>query len=334
MWNLNEIEYTDPTFQAYRITDNDVNPHPPTFNIFGTVTGPSRVTPQPTAPDLLQYVCWPSAFGTAFEYTVNPNRDITTVASDCQSGAGGGDTALNYFFGHDSANAMVIPMGSSTNVSTSLFLTPTVSSSPHFGCITRPARFWFTHQESSDPSCATLRAAIDASCGTLDLGFMVLPTGYEDNSNVKDSEDAMIEALGLYWKSDNYTGEIGGTQNIKARASTLCNRRKKLAVELAAAIANTQLLGTDPSTCGYVNAGTNVNFDANLVDEARSTAAGVDPVAIVTMTALLHLFNNSGLLNDFPSGLVDCTPTSTKSSSLLPAIQRQRLCVRVSIIVV
>jgi len=325
--DLDEIEYTDPTFQAYRITDNDVNPHPPTFNIFGTVTGPSRVTPLPTQPDLLQYVCWPSAFGSAFEYTITPGRDITTVASDCQSGSGGGDTALNYFFGHDSAHALVIPSGSSTNVSASLFLTATVASSPHFGCITRPARFWFTHQESSDPTCATLRAAIDATCGTLDLGFIVLPTGFRNNDNVKDSEDAMMEALGLYWRSANLTGEIGGTQSSKSRASTLCNRRKKLAVELAAAIANTQLLSTDPSSCTYVNARTNVNFDANLVDEARSTAAGVDPDKIVAMTALLHLFNNSGLANDFPSGLVECSPTKTKTlKSLARDPTTQLLC--------
>jgi hypothetical protein len=129
---------------------------------------------------------------------------------------------------------------------------------------------------------------------------------------VKDSEDAMIEALGLYWRSANLTGEIGGTQNSKSKASSLCNRRKKLAVELTAAIANTQLLGSDPSTCTYVNAGTNVNFAADLVDQARSAAAGVDPTAIVAMTALLHLFNNAGLSNNFPSGLIECSPTSRK----------------------
>ena len=311
-----ESEFDGPTYQAYRMVDNDVNPHPPTFNIFATVAGPNTVVPTPTAPDVLQYICWPSAFGSAFEYTVTPGRDIATAASDCQSGTGGGDTAVNYFFGHDAAHALTISSGGSVTVSASLFLTPSAAS-PNFGCITRPARFWFTHQESSDPACATLRKAIDADCAVLDLGFMTLPSGFRNNDNVKDSEDAMMEALGLYWRSVNLTGEIGGSQSSKSKASSVCSRRKKLAAELIAAVANTHLLSTDPSSCTYMNAGTNVNFDADLVDQARSAAAGADPAKMVAMTALLHLFNSSGQANNFPAGIVECSPTPTKTLKAL-----------------
>jgi hypothetical protein len=305
-----EVDFTNSTFEAYRIVDNDVNPHPPTFNIFGTITGPNTITPLPSPPDLLQYVCWPSASGTAFEYTVNPLRDIATTASDCQSGAGGGDTAVSYFFGHNRNSGLIIPAGASTTISASLFLTPVnaVSNAP---CVTRPARFWFTHQESTDPTCATLRSAIDANCGGLDLGFLSLPNGFQDGTNVRDAEDAMIEALGLYWKSSNVTGEIGGTQSSKSKASALCVKRKELAVELIAAIANVQLLGTDPSQCSFVNAGTNVFFGTDLLDQARITAAGADVTAIVSMTALLHLFNNGGQVGDFPPGVVECSPTKS-----------------------
>jgi hypothetical protein len=177
---------------------------------------------------------------------------------------------------------------------------------------TRSARFWFTHDESSDPTCATLRRAIDANCGGLDLGFMQLPSGFRNNDNVKDGEDAMMEALGLYWKGVKRTGEIGGTQNAKARASALCQKRKQLAVELIAAIANTELLGAIPSQSSYVNAGTNVFFASDLTDQAISVADGPDTAAIVSMTALLRLFNSSGAANNFPSGIVECSVTSPK----------------------
>ncbi|HUI05394.1 MAG TPA: choice-of-anchor L domain-containing protein [Verrucomicrobiae bacterium] len=184
---------------------------------------------------------------------------------------------------------------------------------------TRPARFWFTHHESSDPECATLRRAIDANCGGLDLGFVDLPNGYRNNDDVKDSEDAMMEALGFYWKSHTVTGEIGGTQSARSRASSLCEKRKNLAVQLIAAIANVQLLGAVPSQSSYVNAHTNVFFATDLIDQARAAAAGQDRAAIASMTALLRLFNKSGQTYNYPSGVVECSPTRT---SRLKALAR------------
>jgi len=302
-----ETQFSEPTFTSYRMVDNDGNPHPPTFNIFGTVVGPSTVVPLPTAPDLLQYVCWPRAFPTAFDYTIDPTLDIATVNSTCTPN--GGDCAVSYFFGHNINTALTIGPAASASVSASLFLTP-ISTSNNVGYISRPSRFWFTHQENSDTNCATLRSAVAASCQVLDLGFVTLPNGFANGDNVEDGEDAMLEALGFYWKSTKYTGEIGGTQSSKSKSSSVCVQRKKLAVELIAAIANTQLFGTLPQQVSYVNARTNVFFAANLLDQARATASGADVAAMASMTALLQKFNNGGETNNFPVGITECSPTS------------------------
>jgi RHS repeat-associated protein len=119
---VHEAEFSAPRFVQYRVEDNDENPSPPTLFIFGTATGPATVTPTP--PDLLQYACWPDAFDTAFEYVVDPRRDIATTASasDCR-GFAGGDVAVHYFFGPDEASAITIPPGGMHVVSASLFLT-------------------------------------------------------------------------------------------------------------------------------------------------------------------------------------------------------------------
>ncbi len=118
---VNETEFAPPTFVQYRIVDNDINPTPPTFFIFGTATGPSGLLPPPTAPAVLQYVCWPSAVSTAFDYTVNPSLDIATTASSCR-GSAGGDTAVHYFFGANQASPIAIPPGGEVTVSASIFL--------------------------------------------------------------------------------------------------------------------------------------------------------------------------------------------------------------------
>jgi hypothetical protein len=109
----NETQFLPPAFESYRMEDNNP-PNAPTFDVFGTVTGPASVTPTPTAPDLLQYVSWPKAVGTAFDYTVNPALDIASPEGD--------DSAVLYFFGHNSGAAISIPAGETRTVSASLFL--------------------------------------------------------------------------------------------------------------------------------------------------------------------------------------------------------------------
>jgi hypothetical protein len=110
---VTEAEFRPPTFGAFRIEDNGVNPSPPTFNVFGTVSGPPTIVPSPTTPDLLQFVCWVSAVGEAFEYTVNPSLDCST---------GGRDSAVLYFFGSDQMRAVSIGPGETRSFSASLFL--------------------------------------------------------------------------------------------------------------------------------------------------------------------------------------------------------------------
>jgi hypothetical protein len=118
-----EGEFLAPRFESFRATDNDVNPAPPTYDVFGTVTGPAGVLPPPTAPDLLQYVAWDSAFGTAFDYTVDAARVVAISGQ-------GNDSAVLYFFGHDSASAITIPASGQATVSASLFAQPSRSSAP------------------------------------------------------------------------------------------------------------------------------------------------------------------------------------------------------------
>ncbi len=181
---------------------------------------------------------------------------------------------------------------------------------------TRNSRFWFTHATSADPTCATLSNAIakiiNVNCSVVPLGFLDLPQGFRNSDNVKDAADATIEALGLYWRSIKRTGEVGGTQSQKSPASGVCSDRKRLAVELIAAMANADYLGTDPSGQSYINAGTNTTFPSDLITQAQTVAAGEDLSALVSMTALLKKFNGSGLTNDLPTGIVECSAVSTK----------------------
>jgi hypothetical protein len=179
--------------------------------------------------------------------------------------------------------------------------------------VTRTSRFWFTHGFSSDTNCATLLNAITFGGGVLDLGFVTLPTANRNSDNVIDATDAFIEALGFYWKATARTGEPDGSQSQKLKSSALCIARKQLAVELIAAMANTTLLGTFPPSATYVNAGTVTNFPANLISQARETAAGFDVTAIRSMTAFLKKFNSSGQTNNLPAGLVECSPQTSRT---------------------
>jgi len=187
-------------------------------------------------------------------------------------------------------------------------------------CITRNAQFWFTHAYGTGagtncPSwCADLLDAIKINGAVVDLGFVRLPTGYHDSGSVLlDGTNALIEALGFYWKSAGRTGENDGTQNQKLPVSALCKQRKLLAIELIAATANVRLLGTQPSNCTYVvNGGTTTSSPADLLAQARQVAGGADPVACQTMTLLLRRFNNRGVTNNFVGNLAECSPVAAK----------------------
>lgn len=189
----------------------------------------------------------------------------------------------------------------------------------HTLCITRNARYWLTHPNSDDPTCVTLLRAIDAASSNLCLGYLNLPVDFRNSDNVKDSKDALIEALGLYWQSSRKTGEERGTQSAGLPISALGRERKRLAVELIAAEANNTLLGTHPTNCTFVSGGVVSNFPADLIERASDAAAGEDIAAIRAKRTLLHQFNSAGLTNAFPAGFTECSPASLK---LLRSVSR------------
>ena len=176
----------------------------------------------------------------------------------------------------------------------------------HPGCITRDARYWFSHVAGSESNCASLLNAITANGDVLAIGFEGLPQDFRNADNVKDAVDTVIEALGFYWRSPSKTGEDGGTQGQKLRGSKLCKERKRMVPELIAAIANNVLLGTAPLNCTYNNGGTTTNFPEDLIEQAGLASASTDVTQIRTLGALLRKFNSSGLTNDFALGLFEC----------------------------
>jgi hypothetical protein len=179
-------------------------------------------------------------------------------------------------------------------------------------CITRPARFWLTHPFGTELGtdcygpCVNLLDAIRINGNVLNLGFITSPTTYYTGSSLT-STDALIEALGVYWRSTSRTGDDNGLQNAKLSASLLCRARKLLATEWIAAIANVKLLGAAPSNCTYVTGSTMTNFPADLLSRASAVAAGEDVAACLAMRDLLQKFNLSGITNSFPSDLYECS---------------------------
>lgn len=113
-----ETAYQQPTFESFKIVDNDKNATPPTFNVFGSVTGPTTITPTPTPPDLLQFVDWEDAYLTPFSYTINPSRTITLGEKVTN------DSAALLFFGGDSPRSLNIAPGQTVTVSAAIFATP------------------------------------------------------------------------------------------------------------------------------------------------------------------------------------------------------------------
>jgi hypothetical protein len=195
-------------------------------------------------------------------------------------------------------------------------------------CITRNTRYWFTHPDDpanpGNPNAATLRnamiRALSAACATLDLGFITLPTQYWNQDNVKNGEDAVWDAMGLYWKNKDRTGERSGMQDQKQRGSALCRARKVLSQELLAAIANVAVLGTDPSRCTYpvnVNGQTVLtNFPPDLLEQAQFVNSREGTKDILAMRKLLKAFNQSGALNNFSQGYYEVSEDIPKSKQI------------------
>ena len=110
-----EMQFAPPTFEFFRIEDNDVNDHPPTFDVLGTANGPSSLSPRPTPPTLLQYNGWSDSFSRPFAYTQSGGTVATSGATN--------DSASNVYWGDQSGNALTLGAGQSKTVSFSLFAT-------------------------------------------------------------------------------------------------------------------------------------------------------------------------------------------------------------------
>jgi hypothetical protein len=110
-WIDVEAEWASPAFEQFETTDD---PASPVLLIFGTVTGPATLTPLPTSPDLLQFASWGSIYGRAFDYTPTGQ----TVAGS------GEDSAVGYYWGDNSSNAITLDAGQGVTVTQYLYATP------------------------------------------------------------------------------------------------------------------------------------------------------------------------------------------------------------------
>ncbi|HEY2896465.1 MAG TPA: hypothetical protein VGJ12_04955, partial [Gemmatimonadaceae bacterium] len=110
---LTEKSFEPPTFGFYRIQDNNGNSTTPLFNVFGTVTQPTSVTPPPTPPDRLVNASWPAAVDLPFAYTANPSLDVS-------SEGGVDDNAVLYYWGATQGTAVSIAPSASMTFSESL----------------------------------------------------------------------------------------------------------------------------------------------------------------------------------------------------------------------
>jgi hypothetical protein len=99
-WTDTETAYTPPTFEMFEITDD---PDCPTLSIYGTVNGPTELTPPPTPPDRLVYASWSDAYDVAFDYE--------------PTGQSGMDSAVLYYWGtSDEDTPITVNPGESASV--------------------------------------------------------------------------------------------------------------------------------------------------------------------------------------------------------------------------
>jgi hypothetical protein len=120
---IHEALFSPVGFVYYEIQDNEFDdPTSPLYTVLGTANGPSTVVPPPSPPTEMAYGCWPEAFGTEFDYTVVPGRDVATFASPCGASRGGDNTTL-YWWGRDASSALVLAAGESVTKRALLFAT-------------------------------------------------------------------------------------------------------------------------------------------------------------------------------------------------------------------
>ncbi len=94
----NETEFEHPLFEAFQLVDNG-NPNPPTYITYGSVVGPQSLR-LGTRPTMIKYVSWATSRGTTFDYTIDPNRVVSSPPIN--------DSAVLYYWGHNMETAIVL----------------------------------------------------------------------------------------------------------------------------------------------------------------------------------------------------------------------------------
>jgi hypothetical protein len=165
---LTEKSFDPPTFGFYRIQDNNGNATTPLFNVFGTVTQPTSVTPPPTPPDRLVNASWPASVDLPFAYTANPALDVSSPTGDVD------DNAVLYYWGGTQATAISIAAGASKTFSQSLVSgeanAPPPFNQPPVAHITGPAN---NASFAQGASVSFAGNATDPEDGTLTGGSLV-----------------------------------------------------------------------------------------------------------------------------------------------------------------
>lgn len=106
-WIETECEWASPTFRRYNATND---PNSSIFTIVGTSRGIGKLSPEPTAPDLLQFAAWGSSGDGVFDHAFDYTPTGQTLAG------AGADSAIAYYWGNTEANAMELAPGGSVSV--------------------------------------------------------------------------------------------------------------------------------------------------------------------------------------------------------------------------
>lgn len=94
-----EIDYNNPNFSQYRVVDNDVSPHPPTYFVYGFIKNQRNSTPVTD----IKYTEYEKAFDSAFDVDVDTTSDIATL------NRGANDSSVSIYFGSNGNYIQLAP---------------------------------------------------------------------------------------------------------------------------------------------------------------------------------------------------------------------------------
>jgi PKD repeat protein len=145
-WTATEIAFEPPEFEMWETTND---PEDQLFNVFGSISEPSTLSPSPTPPERFVYAYWSDAYDSAFDYTPTPYT--------------GYDSAVLYYWGVDDESSPIgLSIGESTSVTMYLFALPP-------GEEPMP--------EEAEPPKAAARASVSIGTAPLQVQFFDMSTG-------------------------------------------------------------------------------------------------------------------------------------------------------------